>query len=224
MHIPLPWTQNVFWTNGDIPDRHALPLPDCAGGPRCRKCEFHGLVSDGTTVFWSNAGAGALPNSSGSIVKCSDLDAGCGSNPTVLVSTPTLNPRQITVDASHVYWTEYDASFAHNGQVLKCGRSGCGGVPDRCGSNRSYDLAPDEASTSRTTAELPSGSSFRRRGGQVFRQRLWQHADVIASQASPRGIGHRRRRLLELLRGYHQVTGDARTQSLRTRARCDLHC
>jgi len=89
-----------------------------------------GITVDATNVYWTTDGA------PGAVYSCPL--AGCGATPTLLASVPTAATR-ITVDAAHVYFSEFDA-----GNVVACPLAGCGAnspAPLSSGENQPMGVA-----------------------------------------------------------------------------------
>jgi hypothetical protein len=78
-----------------------------------------GLATDGTTIYWPNAG-------DGTVVSCAA--AGCGGTPTPLASGQS-NPFGLAVDGTSVYWANRTDGTTPNGTVVKCAKTGCNGAP-----------------------------------------------------------------------------------------------
>jgi hypothetical protein len=97
---------NVYWTSYATDQVLACPKTGCTGAPRVLASSQHsparsptGLTLAGGRVFWANFDGGEVR-------VCSTL--GCGDQPDTLVSH-SVNPSGVVVDATHVYWAEFQA-------------------------------------------------------------------------------------------------------------------
>jgi hypothetical protein len=78
-----------------------------------------GLTADDSNVYWADTYG---PNGGGSISACAV--AGCNGAPTLMsaVGTPDGNPRNLTSDATRLFWTD------GTGGIVQCAKADCAGT------------------------------------------------------------------------------------------------
>jgi sugar lactone lactonase YvrE len=111
---------NIYWTNEGTPTTGTTVSSNANTGSIARLSKAaitgtpvvlataqnkpRGLAVDGTSVYWSNAGAGGT---TGSVMKCNRTD---GTGLTALASA-LMNPRELTIDGAYVYFTDYGSKI-----------------------------------------------------------------------------------------------------------------
>lgn len=127
-------TTGVYWANTFAGEVMHCAIPCVTPGTFAKNQGYPLFVAlDSTTVYWTNY-------TGGTVMSCPR--ANCVT-PTVLASGQ-LQPRAITVDATDVFWT----TIGSNGTVMKCSKTGCGGVPTTLADTQKlpYGIAVDATS------------------------------------------------------------------------------